>query len=97
MEFTATGPTSIRIAEAFLHGNEYAVIIDGEQAFQLNTNSTKNTFPGATPDHAGLGGGTAMTFFDHAVLRADTTASVRIEKLTEGRAPTPAGSWLLPV
>jgi len=92
IELTATGPLSVRIAEGFPHGNEYAVIINGSEAFQLNTNSTKNTYPGAEPDHEGLGGGTAMTFFDHTILQTGVTASVRIEKLTESR--TDAGGLL---
>ena len=47
IEFTARGPASVHIAEAYPHGNEYAVVINGTQAFQLNTNSTKNAYPGA--------------------------------------------------
>ena len=85
IEFTAVGPVSIRIAEGFVHGNEYAVVINGTQAFQLNTNSSKNTYPGSLPDKEGNGGGGPMTFFDHVVLKAGVTAAVRVEKVTESR------------
>lgn len=92
IEFTATGPASVHIAEAYPHGNEYAVVINGSHAFELNTNSTKNVFPGASPDHQGNGAGAAMVFFQHKVLEAEQTASVRIEKLTESR--TDAGGLM---
>ena len=42
-EFRATGPTSLRIAEAFPHGNEYWVTFGGAKGFQLNTNRSNTT------------------------------------------------------
>jgi hypothetical protein len=92
IEFTARGPASVHIAEAYPHGNEYAVVINGTQAFQLNTNSTKNAYPGAAPDHEGNGAGAAMTFMQHAILQAGVVASVRVEKVTESR--TDAGGLM---
>ena len=82
----------MHIAEAYPHGNEYAVLLNGSQAFQLNTNSTSNTYPGAPPDHEGHGAGPAMAFFQHTVLQPGAVGSVRVEKLTESR--TDAGGLM---
>ena len=92
IEFTARGPASVHLAEAYPHGNEYAVVINGSVAFQLNTNSTKNAFPGAPPDHEGYGAGAAMVFFQHTILRVGEVGQVRLEKVTESR--TDAGGLM---
>jgi len=71
-EFRATGPTSLRIAEAFPHGNEYWVTFGGAKGFQLNTIRSNTT--------------ARMAFIDYDLgLPAGTTQTVRVEKTTESR------------